>query len=305
LLWIAVIAFPWTALAGSADPAIRTGLPASSSDTAAEYARVEAADDAAQAEVDAWMRENKERKGKDNELTSEELERRIAKRFEPVHKAYEDFLQRHPEDARARLAYGSFLNDRQDERGAQVQWEKALELDPSNPEIYNSLAGRYSESGPVNKAFEYFNKAIELNPKESAYYHNFGDSLYVLRKPATSYYGISEQQVFNRALALYSNAVRLAPTNFAFARDMAQTYYSLKPLPTELALQGWTNALQIAPDEMARQDVYVHLARVKMLAGRFTEARAQLTVVTNVASSAARTALMHNIDEREKASGSR
>jgi len=274
--------------------------PAADPKNLAEFARIEGADDAAQAEVDKWTRENNELKAKGQAVSDDVLERRISERFEPVRKTYDAFVQAHPNIAKARVGYGNFLNDREDEAGAQAQWEKALELDPTNPAIYNSLAGRYSESGPVSKAFQYFEKAIQLSPGEAVYYHNFGDSMYVLRTRAAGYYGISEQQVFGKVLLAYSNAVRFAPQNFTYARDLAQTYYSVKPFPSDVALSAWTNALVVAREEADREDAYVHLARVKMLAGRFAEARVQLSVVTNAASLKAKTALLHNIEEREK-----
>jgi Tfp pilus assembly protein PilF len=289
---------------GIAEPNQTTrSLSSSLSDTnaTAEFEKLQAADDAAQAEVDRWVREKNELKSTGSGVSQAELDKRIVERFEPIREGYEGFLSRHPADGRAHLVYGSFLNDRQNERGAQAQWERALELDPTNAVIYNNLAGRYSESGPVNKAFEFFAKAIELSPLEAGFYHNFGDSLYVLRKPATAYYGITEQQVYGRALLLYSNALRLDPQNYAFARDFAQTYYSLKPLPVNDALQAWTNALGIAHEEADREDACVHLARVKMLAGRFAEARSQLGAVTNETRLKAKANLLHNLEEREKA----
>jgi len=300
----------WIALRciGVAQPSQTASSPSSSlSDTnaIAELEKLQAAEDAAQAEVDKWIRQNKEPKPSGTAISEAELDKKISVRFQPIRKGYEDFLSLHPAAARAHFAYGNFLNDRQDERGAQSQWERALELDPTNSAIYNNLAGRYSESGPVNKALEYFAKAIELSPKEAAFYHNFGDSLYVLRKQAAVYYGINEQQVYGRALLLYSNALRLDPQNFDFARDFAQTYYSLKPLPVTDALQAWTNALGIAHEEPDREDACVHLARIKMLAGSFAEARTQLSVVTNEACLKAKTNLLHNLDEREKAQASR
>ena len=33
------------------------------------------------------------------------------------------------------MAYGSFLNDLQDEDGAREQWEKALALNPKDPAV--------------------------------------------------------------------------------------------------------------------------------------------------------------------------
>jgi tetratricopeptide (TPR) repeat protein len=265
----------------------------------AEFDKIEAADDAAQTEVDKWVRQNNDLKSAGRAVSQDDMDHRIAERFEPVRQAYDNFVHKHPDYARARLGYGNFLNDRQDERGAQVQWERAIELDPTNAAIYNSLAGRYTEVGPVNKAFEYFSKAIELRPAEAAYYHNFGDGLYVQRKRAAVYYSITEQQVFDKVVTLYSNALRLAPRNFAYAWDLAQTYYSFKPLPFETSLGAWTNALKLAPEEADREEVLVHLARVNMLAGRFAEARNQLIAVTNESCLKAKASLLHNIAQRE------
>jgi tetratricopeptide (TPR) repeat protein len=266
---------------------------------ATEFDKIESADDAAQTEVDKWVRQNNGLKSAGRAVSQDDMERRITERFEPVRQAYDDFVRQHPDYARARLGYGNFLNDRQDERGAQVQWERALELDLTNAAIYNSLANRYTEVGPINKAFEYFSKAIELRPAEAAYYHNFGDGLYVQRKRAAVYYGITEQQVYNKVVMLYSNALRLDPRNFAYAWDLAQTYYSFKPLPFETSLVAWTNAFKLAPEEVDREEVLVHLARVEMLAGRFAEARDQLSTVTNEACLKAKTSLLHNIAQRE------
>jgi cytochrome c-type biogenesis protein CcmH/NrfG len=80
---------------------------------------------------------------------------------------------------------------------------------------------------------------------------------------------------------LYRKAVQLDPENFKLATDYAQSYYGIRPLRTNDALVAWTNALQIAHNDVEREGVYIHLARIKMAAGRFAEARAQLAAVTN------------------------
>lgn len=263
----------------------------------AEFQRLVAADDALQNKVKAW------RKEMDGAATGAErrsmLERQITDGLNALNTEYLEFIRRFPEHARGRLAYGCFLNEKGDEQGAQAQWERALELDPKEPDAYNNLAGRYSEIGPSKKAFDFFSKAIELRPNEAAYYHNFADALYVLRRHAVTNYGLSEQQVFSRALLLYSNAARLAPRDFAFAWDFAQTYYSLQPLPYKAALQAWTNALGTAGTELEREKILLHLARVKMLAGRLAEARTQLDAVTNAGIASMKATLLRAIQQRE------
>jgi tetratricopeptide (TPR) repeat protein len=205
----------------------------------------------------------------------------IEARFAPVRKSYEEFLKRHPDHARARLAYGSFLNDLKDEEGAHDQWEKARQLDPKNPAAWNNLANYYGHRGPVTNAFDYYAKAIELNPDEPVYYHNFGTTVYLFRQDAKEHFKINEQQVFDKALDLYGRALRLDSTNFILASDIAQTFYGITPRRPNTALLAWNYALSIARDDIEREGVYVHLARIKGSAGRFDEARRHLDAVTN------------------------
>lgn len=264
-----------------------------------EYQKLLTDDDDAQAEVDRWIRENLEFTEKGGGMPSTDLNQRIKDRFAPVRAAYEDFLRRHPDHVRARVAYGSFLGDLHDEEGAQEQLEKALPLDTNNPAIYNNLANIYGHIGPVKKAFEFYTRAIELNPAEPVYYHNFGTTVFLFRTDAKEFYSINEQQVFDKALTLYSNALRLDPTNFPLASDIAQTYYGIKPSRTDDALRAWTNALKLAHDDLERQGVYVHFARLKLNAGRLAEARAHLDAVSDARYADLKRRVLRNLEEKE------
>ena len=51
--------------------------------------------------------------------------------------------------------------------------------------------------------------------------------------------------------------------------DVAQTYYGIRPLRLEAALNAWTNTLKIANSDFEKEGVYIHLARLKLSAGRF------------------------------------
>jgi tetratricopeptide (TPR) repeat protein len=283
---------------------ISVAIPDPNDPVEKEYLKLMEDDDAAQAEIDKWIEDNEKFVAKGAGVGPREMRERVLKRLEPVRKAYEDFLKRHPDHARARVAYASLLEDLHDEEGAQAQLEKALETDRKNPAIYNNLANHYGHTGPVKKAFDYYAKAIELNPTEPVYYQNFGTTVYLFRKDAREHYSITEQEVFDKALNLYSNAIRLDPTNFPLASDVAQTYYGIKPTRTEDALKSWTNALSIAHDEIEREGVYVHFARIKLNAGRFDEARGHLNAITNAMYDDLKNRLLRNLKEKEsKASG--
>jgi tetratricopeptide (TPR) repeat protein len=260
-----------------------------------EFQKLMADDDLAQAEVDRWIKDNDRFAPSAAGVEVAALNARIRQRFEGVKKAYQDFLHRHPGHARARLAYGSFLSDTGEEESALEQWEKARELDPKNPAAWNNLANWYGHNSPVSKSFAYYEKAIELDPTESVYYHNFATTVYLFRRDATNYFRLGEPEVFAKAMSLYRKALELDPENFILATDYAQSFYGFKPPKTgdaltdrqalqkhcDDALAAWQNALKLARDDIERQGVLIHFARLQINAGRFTEARQHLEAVTN------------------------
>jgi len=256
-------------------------------------------DDEAQAEVDKWILENQEFASQGAGVPAAELNRRILKRFEVLRKAYEDFIAKHPKHASARVAYASFLNDQGEEEASFAQLEKARELDPKDPAIWNNLANYHGHNGSIIKAFDYYAKAIELNPEEPVYYHNFGTTVFLFRKDAMEHFKIDEQQVFDKALELYDQAMKLDPADFPLATDVARTYYGIKPPRTEDALRSWTNALSLAHDQIEREGVYVHFARIKTHAGRFAEARSHLNAITNEMYADLKKTLTRALNEKE------
>jgi len=266
-----------------------------------ELAGLMTGDDAALAEVDRWIRDNNAFAAQGAGDTKEALNRRIRERLDSIRQGYEDFLRRHPDSARGHLAYGSFLNDIGDEDAAGVQCAMAARLDPKNPAAWNQLANYYGEHGPVTNAFVDYAKAIELDPAEPVYYQNLATSVYLYRKDAREFYGLDEQQVFDKSLALYRKAMQLDPQNFPLATDYAQSYYGIRPLRTNDALLAWTNTLRIAHDDTEREGVYLHLARIKMSIGRFTEASAHLDAVTNAALADLKHRLEHSLAAHQNA----
>jgi tetratricopeptide (TPR) repeat protein len=266
-----------------------------------QYLKILEMDDAAQTEVDGWIKEFNAFEAQGAAGSRAALSLKVEQRLEIVNKAYEDFLQKNPRHVEALLAYGSFLNEIQKEGEAVVQWNKAREIDPKNPAAYNNLANYYGHFGPVGKAFEYYEKAIELNPNEPVYLENFATTTYLFRKDAMERYKISEPEVFNKALNLYRQALKLDPNNFLLAVDLAQSYYGIIPLRTAEALDAWNYALKIADNEVSRQGVYLHLARVELNSGLWDQARQHLDKVNDPNMDALKKRLERNFAEKKAA----
>lgn len=265
-----------------------------------EFKRLMEQDDEAQAEVDKWIRDNNAFAQQGAGTPAAELNQRILKRFATVRQGYDDFIKRHPNHARVRVAYASFLSDIGEEDVAFTHLEKARELDPNDPAIWNNLANYHGHNGPVTKAFEYYEKAIALNSKEPVYYQNFGTTVFLFRKDAMEHYRINEQQVFDKALVLYREAMKLDPNDLPLASDVALTYYGIKPPRNDEALQAWTNAFTLAKTEVERQGIHVHFTRVKTHAGRFAEARAHLNLITLPIYEELKPRLARTLEEKER-----
>jgi tetratricopeptide (TPR) repeat protein len=264
-----------------------------------EYAKLLEDDDAAQTEANRWIQENDALAANGAGVLQTTLALRIQQRLKPVRTEYESFLQRHTNHVRARLAFGSFLEDIHDEEGAVAQWEKARELDPKNPAAWNNLANFYGHRGPVTNAFVYYEQAIQINPREPVYYQNLATTVFLFRKDAKEFYHLTEQQVFDRAIELYGKALKLNPLSFVLASELAETYYGIKPTRFKEALEAWNYALKVAKGPEEREGARIHLARFKMMEGKFVEARQQLAPVTNAMYAELKRRLLKNIDLKE------
>jgi tetratricopeptide (TPR) repeat protein len=285
--WLVLIAVAGALGVWPAESASKTDAPVPKVSTStadaveADFQRVMALDDAAHEAIEKLVKASGSPGVKDSALRQASLSLQVEQKLEPVKKAYEDFLQRHPKHARGQLAFGSFLNDLGEEAEARKRWEKALELDPSNPAAYNNLANSYGETGPVAKAFELYAKAIEMNPRQAIYYHNLASVIVLHRKDAAEHYRITEQQALRHALELYRLAQKFDPTSFQLATDLAQVFYGMQPPDHDGAISAWSAALTLARNGQEREATHLHLARVKAAAGKLTEARQHLDSVTD------------------------
>jgi tetratricopeptide (TPR) repeat protein len=281
----------------------QTGLSVSIPDTQdpeeQEFERLLELDDQAQGEVDEWIQDNNAFVAQGGGLTRAELNIKILQRFDIVRTNYLSFLAAHTNHARAHLAYASFLNDIGKEDEAVEFMEKARGLDPANPAAWNNLANYHGHRGNVKTAFDYYAKAIELDPNEPVYYQNYGTTVFLFRKDAKEHFGITEQEVFDKALTLYAGAIRLDPANFPLATDIAQTYYGIKPLRTNEAFIAWNYAMSIARDQIERDGVHIHLARLSREIGNYDEARRQLNIITNAMYGELKQRIARSIEEEE------
>lgn len=262
-----------------------------------EYQKLLDEDDAAQAEVDEWIKQAYQQPDSTNSfpINQATLKLKIEQRLDTVRKAYEAFLKKYPDHTKARVAYASFLSDIGKEEESRQQLEIAKEKDPKNPAVWNNLANYYGHNDSPTNAFFHYQKAIELNPSEPVYYRNFATTVYMFREEAMQYFKISEEQAIKKAMSLYKRALELDPKNFLTASDLAQTYYGFK-LPrinvseiktnrqiqtiADEAISAWKDAEKLARDDMEKQGCQIHIARWQIYSARLSEARKTLEPIS-------------------------
>ncbi len=246
-----------------------------------EYVRVLMTHATARNEVIYWIRADITQRKSLSPPPNALLKSRIKQRLEPLVATYKDFLKRNPRHVQAGQSYRNLLADLNGEDGLIKQWEQAHGIDPRDPDAWRRLAHYYSHIGEIKKSFQCYAKAIELDPTEPVYYQDYALTVFLYRRDARDHFHSNEQQVFDRALELYEQAMKLDPKNAPLAVDIAECYYMIRPPRVEPALQAWQRVLKLASNDQQRENTYLNLARVEIAGEHFESARRYLNLVKN------------------------
>lgn len=114
---------------------------------------------------------------------------------------------------------------------------KCVALQPSNPAVYNELGRNYLSQKDYKKAYESFEKAASLDPKNMWYYVGMYDVCY-------------ESMDFNQAIVIVN---KLIPFNRDYKEDLASLYMTTKQFDKALEL---INELNESTGRTERRDAY-------------------------------------------------
>ena len=213
---------------------------------------------------------------------------------------YKRFLNSHPRHARAMVAYGDLIYDRDSEEEAIRWWEKAIAADPREAYAYNEIANHYGHYGQADKALRYYEKAIELAPTEPIFRFNWATTCQLFRNESQAVYGWNKDEVFQHSLEQFRSARDLAPRDFEMSSTYAETFYEMPKPDWREAYEAWRFCLNQPLDDRQRQFVYGYLARVCVRLGRYDEARAWVAKMTGSEQESVRRAVERKIAELSK-----
>ncbi len=86
-------------------------------------------------------------------------------------------------------------------------YQKAININPKYVEAYNNMGIIYSKQGNDNKALEMYEKAISINPEHASTYANMGAAY-------------NNKGDFDKAIKLYGKAININPSD-------AESYYNM------------------------------------------------------------------------------
>ena len=254
-------------------------------DKEVELQSIFTADNTAITEVAKWIKENNTLIRTDPERR-DQLAQRIRMRLDRVRKLYLAFLEKYPNHARARAAYGSFLTHLDDQQGALRELKASAKLAPFNAAVHNNIAthlgtiavesDRHTRVGEMLDAYQ---KAIRLAPHAPLYRHNYTIALSLFQKEAAVHLQCTPREVIEEALKQITEALRLDPKNFEIAADLAETHHDFKPLPREKTLTAWKHAATLATTNDERGWAELQMAIVNIETNHFKEAKQHLEKV--------------------------
>lgn len=161
---------------------------------------------------------------------------------------------------------GLSYHELQKYEAALIDFDQALNLDPSLAATYNNRGNAYTKLERYDEALADFDQSISLDPTLAQSYYNRGTTYYALQRykealgdytkaieldptfaVAYSSRGLLHDSLrqYDKALADYAHAIQLDPTDAITYFNRGLTYYNLKLY--EKSLEACTNAIQHDP----------------------------------------------------------
>lgn len=109
---------------------------------------------------------------------------------------FDVLIEQHPLEPQIRVLYSEYLMFIDNNEGAAEQIDYALNLDPTNKELWTRLMAYYLYAGNYEKAIEVGDKAIRLNPDNVELYSYLGSSCYSVKQ-------------YDKAIEIYDKALAI------------------------------------------------------------------------------------------------
>ena len=164
-------------------------------------------------------------------------EREFKEEAKELDKRVEEIQNQKPENELTAWDYfskGNRAYDENDNDQAIEYYDKAIELNPKNAVAYYNRGVAYCDKGEHKKAIEDYSKAIELNPYYAKTYYNRGNACFYKGE-------------YDKAIEDYNKAIELNPDDVEAYYNCGVAYYNKGEY--EKAIEDYSKAIELNPDE--------------------------------------------------------
>lgn len=186
-------------------------------------------------------------------------------------------LRAYAEDARVRNFRGNILYDN---FGKQVEgvkeWHTAISLDSDYSHPYNNLGMHYFHVGRYPLGFQNMDRALELEPKNPDFLFNMAQNYLIFGPEVEKHRGWSKKKVYKEAMKLSERAVKQAPDDYQLLEDYAVNFLAAENFGVKAdwkdAAKAWQAARAHAPDEVKVFYTWLNEGRAWKRSGKHKEA---------------------------------
>lgn len=134
------------------------------------------------------------------------------------------------------------------------EWHAAVSLDTKYSDPYNNLGMHYFHAGNYALGFQNMDKALELEPKNPDYCFNMAQNYLIYRPQTEAHRGWDAKRVYKEAMKLSKKAAKLAPDDFEILQDYAVNFLAAENFQVEPdwkgAVKAWQAAREHAPTKL-------------------------------------------------------
>ena len=109
------------------------------------------------------------------------------KKLDEAEAAFKTFLTKNPAHAMAHHNLGWVYSQKEDWTNAEVEFKKAIELEPNSPDSYSALVNVYQKAGKREEAAEFLTKAAAAQPDNGMVQYNLAVTYINAQKNAEAY----------------------------------------------------------------------------------------------------------------------
>ncbi|NIA15603.1 MAG: hypothetical protein GWP08_16190 [Nitrospiraceae bacterium] len=229
-----------------------------------------------------WDRDlaEKHARAKETALAKERIAQ-AQRRLQNIRLAYEYLLSNYRNNARAHTYYGELLYDHfGDQAGALRAWQLATSLDKTLSAPLNDLAIHYCHNGMVRRGLQHYEKALELDPDNPDYLFNVVQTYLTHPAEIESAKGWGKTKVYEEAMKMSKRAASLSPDDYTLAQDYAMNFYAAEKFGAQTdwteAAAAWQLARPLAEKSVETFHTWLNEGRVWLNAGEPAKARACL-----------------------------